>query len=119
MRRGRAVCYSTAQRATVPRQPQPKESNVQNPDLPADPVRRARFVAIRAAGGTVRVARATGKKTHESVRRWYVNTDPSPADARTLVKLCDHVVTLQEILPAAFAGLTAQELGYQPEAATP
>ena len=57
--------------------------------------------------------------THESVRRWYVNTDPSPADARTLVKLCDHVVTLQEILPDAFAGLTAQELGYQPEAATP
>ena len=109
MRRGRAVCYSTAQRATVPRQSQPKESNVQNPDLPADPVRRARFVAIRA----------TGKKTHESVRRWYVNTDPSPADARTLVKLCDHVVTLQEILPDAFAGLTAQELGYQPEAATP
>lgn len=92
---------------------------MRNPELPDDPVRRARFVAIRAAGGTVRVARATGKKTHESVRRWYVNTEPSAADARTLVQLCDYVVTLPEILPGAFAGLTAQELGYQPEAGTP
>lgn len=92
---------------------------MRNPELPEDPVRRARFVAIRAAGGTVRVARATGKKTHESVRRWYINTEPSPADARTLVQLCDYVVTLQEILPDAFGQLTAQELGYQPEAATP
>lgn len=92
---------------------------MRNPDLPEDPVRRARFVAIRAAGGTSRVARATGKKAHESVRRWYVNTDPSPADARTLVQLCDYVVTLPEILPEAFAGLTAQELGYQPEADAP
>ena len=91
---------------------------MRNPELPDDPVRRARFVAIRAAGGTVRVARATGKKTHESVRRWYINTDPSPADARTLVKLCDYVVTLADVLPDAFAGLSAQELGYQPEAAT-
>ena len=90
---------------------------MQNPELPEDPVRRARYIAIRTAGGTVRVARATGKKTHESVRRWYVNTDPSPADARTLVKLCDYVVTLQEVLPDAFADLTAQELGYQPEVA--
>lgn len=92
---------------------------MRNPELPEDPVRRARFVAIRAAGGTVRVARATGKKTHESVRRWYINTEPSPADARKLVQLCDYVVTLQEILPDAFGQLTAQELGYQPEAATP
>lgn len=92
---------------------------MRNPELPEDPVRRARFVAIRAAGGTVRVARAIGKKTHESVRRWYISTDPSPADARILVQLCDHVVTLQEILPDAFADLTSQELGYQPAAAIP
>lgn len=92
---------------------------MRNPELPDDPVRRARFVAIRAAGGTVRVARATGKKTHESVRRWYINTDPSPADARTLVQLCDYVVTLQEVLPEAYGNLSPQELGYQPETAAP
>ena len=86
----------------------------QNPELPEDPIRRARYVAIRAAGGTVRVARAIGKKSHETVRRWYVDTDPTAADARTLVKLCDNVVTLPEILPDAYAELSAQELGYSP-----
>lgn len=88
--------------------------NQQNPDLPADPVRRARYVAIRASGGTVQVARAIGKKSHETVRRWYVDRDPSAADARTLVRLCDGVVKLQEILPDVFADLTTDELGYQP-----
>lgn len=88
----------------------------QNPELPEDPVRRARYVAIRAAGGTVRVARAIGKKSHETVRRWYVDTDPTAADARTLVQLCGNVATLQEILPDAYANLTTDELGYQPKA---
>lgn len=89
----------------------------QNPELPEDPVRRARYVAIRAAGGTVRVARAIGKKSHETVRRWYVDTDPTAADARTLVRLCDHVVTLPDILPAAYRDLSQAELGYQPDQA--
>lgn len=85
-----------------------------NPELPEDPVRRARYVAIRAAGGTVRVARAIGKKSHETVRRWYVDTDPSAADARTLVSLCGGVVKLPDVLPGAYAGLTMEELGYVP-----
>ncbi len=85
-----------------------------NPEMPDDPVRRARFVAIRAAGGTVRVARAIGKKSHETVRRWYTDTDPTAADARVLVRLCDNVVTLDQVLPDAFAGLTQAELGYVP-----
>lgn len=89
----------------------------QNPDLPADPVRRARYVAIRAAGGNVSVARAIGRKSHESVRRWYVDTEPNAADARTLVKLCDNIVTLREVLPTVFEGLTVEELGYTPGAA--
>lgn len=89
-------------------------ANLQNPELPEDPTRRARYVAIRAAGGTVQVARATGKKSHETVRRWYIDTDPSAADARKLVELCGNVVTLQDILPDAFKGLTPEELGYQP-----
>lgn len=88
----------------------------QNPELPEDPVRRARYVAIRAAGGTVRVARAIGKKSHETVRRWYVDTDPTAVDARTLVRLCDGVVKLPEILPDAFGHLTTDELGYAPSA---
>jgi hypothetical protein len=85
-----------------------------NPELPEDPVRRARYVAIRAAGGTVRVARAIGKKSHETVRRWYVDTDPSAPDARTLVSLCGGVVKLPDVLPAAYAGLSLDELGYLP-----
>lgn len=89
----------------------------QNPDLPEDPVRRARYVAIRAAGGNVGVARAIGRKSHESVRRWYVDTEPKASDARTLVKLCDNIVTLREILPSVFEGLTVEELGYTPGAA--
>lgn len=89
-------------------------SNTQNPQLPEDPVRRARFVAIRAAGGTVRVARAIGKKSHETVRRWYTDTDPTAQDARTLVGLCGGVVKLPDILPEAFAHLTQAELGYAP-----
>lgn len=88
-----------------------------NPELPMDPIRRARYVAIKAAGGTVRVARAIGKKSHESVRRWYVDTDPTAADARILVKLCGNVVTLQEILPDAYRDLDVGELGYTPGAA--
>jgi hypothetical protein len=89
----------------------------QNPELPEDPMRRSRYVAIRAAGGTVRVARAIGKKSHETVRRWYIDTDPTAEDARTLVKLCDYVVPLPDILPGAFGNLTTQELGYTPVAA--
>lgn len=83
-------------------------------DLPEDPVRRARFVAIRMAGGTVAVSRAIGRKNHETVRRWYVDSEPSAANARTLVKLCDGVVKLAEILPDVFGGLTVAELGYVP-----
>jgi hypothetical protein len=90
----------------------------QNPALPEDPIRRARYVAIRAAGGTVSVARAIGKKSHETVRRWYVDTDPTAGDARTLVRLCDNVVKLDQILPDAFANLTQAELGYAPASAT-
>lgn len=85
-----------------------------NPELPDDPVRRARFVAIRAAGGTVKVAQAIGKKSHETVRRWYTDAEPSAADARVLVRLCDGVVKLPDILPAAFGALTLAELGYHP-----
>lgn len=88
-----------------------------NPELPSDPTRRARYVAIRAAGGTVRVARAIGRKSHETVRRWYTDTDPAPKDARALVRLCGGVVTLKDILPDAFEGLTVAELGYTPEQA--
>lgn len=89
----------------------------QNPELPEDPVRRARYVAVKAAGGTVRVARAIGKKSHETVRRWYIDTEPTPADARVLAKLCGHAVTLKDLLPAAYDQLTTTELGYAPEAA--
>lgn len=84
--------------------------------LPTDPVMRARCIAIRTAGGTSKVARAMGLKNHRSVSRWMENYDPRPEQARVLVKLCDNVVSLADILPDVYGGLTAEELGYQPEA---
>ncbi len=91
-----------------------KEANETNPNLPDDPVRRARYVAIRTAGGTSKVAKAIGLKNHESVRRWTGDADPKPEQARTLVKLCGGVVTLAEILPGVYGDLTVAELGYAP-----
>lgn len=94
-----------------------ESDNERNDALPADPVMRARVVAIRIAGGNSMVARAIGLKNHESIRRWTINTDPKPEHARILVQLCGGVVTLSELLPSVYGGLTADELGYQPEAA--
>ncbi len=83
-------------------------------NMPTDPVYLARFQAIRAAGGASHVARQLGFSKGEAVRLWYVSRDPSPEHARQLVAMCGNIVNLQQILPAAFAGLTAVELGYEP-----
>ena len=84
------------------------------PGMPTDPVRRARWTAIRAAGGASHVGRTLGYTKGEPVRMWYVSRDPSPAEARKLVAMCQGAATLAEILPDAFKGLTAAELGYRP-----
>lgn len=84
------------------------------PGIPTDPVRLARWQAIRAAGGATHVGRALGFSKGEPVRLWYVDRDPSAEQARQLVKLAPGVATLAQILPSAFADLTAAELGYQP-----
>ncbi|QYW06370.1 hypothetical protein HXXDennis_49 [Xanthomonas phage HXX_Dennis] len=95
------------------------EHDTTNPELPLDPVLRARYVAIRSAGGVTKVAQGVGLQNHESVSRWWKNTNshPKPEQARKLVKLCGGVVTLQEILPSVYGGLTCKELGYTPEGA--
>lgn len=86
-----------------------------NPDLPEDPVLRARFIAVRTAGGVSKVARSVGLVNHQSVRRWFGDGAPSPQQARQLVALCGNTVTLQQLLPDVYGGLTAEELGYSPE----
>lgn len=89
-----------------------------NPEMPTDPTLRSRYVAIRAAGGVTKVAQGVGLKNHESVSRWWKdgNSHPKPEQARKLVKLCGGIVSLSQILPHVYGGLTVAELGYQPEA---
>lgn len=88
-----------------------------SPTLPTDPVLRARCIAIRTAGGTSKVARAMSLKNHRSVSRWIEHGhDPKPEQARILVKLCGNVVSLADVLPGVYGGLTTLELGYAPEA---
>ena len=84
--------------------------------VPEDPIRYARWHAIRLCGGTNKVGKAMGFKHGEAVRRWYVDRDPSPEQARKLVALCGYAVTLREILPGAYGNprLTVLELGYTP-----
>lgn len=82
--------------------------------MPTDPVRLARWQAIKAAGGASHVGRALGFKKGEAVRLWYVDRDPTAEQARKLVELSRNAVTLDQILPTAFAGLTVADLGYVP-----
>ena len=84
------------------------------PGIPTDPVRRARFLAIQAAGGASHVGRELGYAKGETVRLWYVDRDPTPEHARKLVAMSQGAATLAEILPDAYKGLTAKELGYRP-----
>lgn len=84
------------------------------PGMPTDPVRLARWQAIKAAGGASHVGRALGFKKGEAVRLWYVDRDPTAEQARQLVKLAGGVVSLAQVLPSAFGDLTTAELGYAP-----
>lgn len=84
------------------------------PNMPDDPVMRARWQAIKAAGGATHVGKALGFTKGEAVRLWYVDRHPTAAQARKLVELSGNMVSLAQILPEAFAGLTAKELGYVP-----
>jgi hypothetical protein len=85
------------------------------PGMPTDPVLLARWQAIRAAGGASHVARELGYSKGEGVRLWYVNRDPTAEQARKLVQMAGGVVTLAQVLPSAYADLTAAELGYTPQ----
>ena len=86
--------------------------------MPSDPVLRARWQAIRAAGGASHVARIFGYKRGEAVRKWYVEgstTAPTPVQARELVKMAGGIITLEALLPETYGDLTVAELGYQPQ----
>lgn len=85
------------------------------PRMPTDPVKLARWQAIKTAGGASHVGRVLGFTKGEAVRMWYVNRDPSAEHARKLVELSGGTVSLSQILPSAYSDLTVDELGYQPK----
>ena len=71
---------------------------------------------IAAAGGLLAVAKVLGYKTTERIRHFYAPGYPVPAEkCRAFVRLSDGALNLQTLRPDLYAGLTTQELGYQPQ----
>lgn len=71
--------------------------------------------AIKAAGGTPKMARALGYSTAERVRQFYARGTGVPAEkARAFVAASNGAVTLLQVRPDLYAGLTVEELGYAP-----
>jgi len=85
--------------------------------LPADEARARKIrSAVRAAGGTVKLARALGYQTAESIRKFYAMGVEVPAEkCRAFVAEAKGSITLYELRPDIFAGLSTQELGYKPK----
>lgn len=86
--------------------------------IPADPKRTS---AIRAAidhlGGLNKAAKLLGYATGERVRQFYAFGLPVPAEkCRRFVAVSDGRLTLAQLRPDIYAGLTARELGYKPRA---
>jgi DNA-binding transcriptional regulator YdaS (Cro superfamily) len=78
-------------------------------------------VAIRAgigaAGGLNRMARELGYRTAERVRQFYARGSGVPAEkCRAFVRAAQGAVTLLQVRPDLYAGLTVEELGYSPRA---
>jgi len=85
--------------------------------VPTDPVLRARYLAIMAAGNYTVVGKAMGFTRGEAVRQWCQegsDRHPSPEQARKLVEMCGNEFTLEQILPGVYQGLSVKELGYRP-----
>ncbi len=75
-------------------------------------------IGIGAAGGTVVIAKALGFASAESVGAWYRLGRLVPAEkARQFVAMTNGTITLQQIRPDLFGGLTTSELGYTPRRA--
>jgi hypothetical protein len=90
-----------------------QQPDVEASDIPKDPAKRAAYVAIKVAGGTVKVAAALGYSRSETVRRWYVDRDIPPHQARRLVVLCGGIQKLPDLLPDVYGKLSHTELGYE------
>lgn len=75
----------------------------------------ARQKAVEAAGGSSKVARelGTSRVYLDSIR--FRGADINPRIARQLVAMTNGAVTLKQIAPDQFGGLTAKELGYTPK----
>lgn len=95
---------------------QAKAPKIIAPGAPTDPVYLERWKAIRIAGGFTEVARQMKPRLNkgESVRMWTISRDPSPDQARQLVRLSGGSTTLEKLLPNVYGGLTVAELGYKP-----
>lgn len=71
--------------------------------------------AIAAAGGVTRMAEFLGYRTTERVRQFYATGTGVPAEkVRAFVAAAKGVVTLHQVRPDLYAGLTVEELGYKP-----
>lgn len=87
-----------------------------------DKVRASRLKAINEAGGVTHVARTLGVSRPVIERLLNGDSRPGrsgsnldPRIARGIIALCDGKVTLKQIAPETFKGLTVKELGYTPK----
>lgn len=72
---------------------------------------------IGAAGGLARMAQQLGYRTAERVRQFYAIGAGVPAEkCRAFVRAAQGAVTLLQVRPDLYAGLTVEELGYSPRA---
>jgi DNA-binding transcriptional regulator YdaS (Cro superfamily) len=72
---------------------------------------------IAACGGLLKMAGQLGYATAERVRQFYARGSGVPAEkARAFVRASHGVVTLLQVRPDLYAGLTVEELGYSPRA---
>lgn len=79
--------------------------------------------AIIACGGTVKLARELEYATAESVRQWYAEKKPVPAEKarqfQAIARERGSPITLADIRPDLYAALTTKALGYRPLATLP
>lgn len=90
-------------------------SNKTNTPLDAKQLEALR-VAVYLSGGAARVAQRMGYLTGESVRRFFQGLKPVPAEKAALLReAIERRLTLTEIRPDIYAGLTVEALGYRPK----
>lgn len=85
-------------------------------EISATPEAQAVRRAVKIIGGTTQTGRLFGV-SQQAVQKW--TEDPSrmhPLTARKLSQLVEYQVTVAEMQPDVFRGLSVEELGYLPKA---